>query len=95
MVNRYLFCLSLFSCISLSAWGDTPLPGEVQHFIDNAEMCQHFAGEWDPTLPEENKKDIEKGLNEYCPQAEKSLPLLKKKYSDNNDILRLLSSYNI
>lgn len=53
------FMLMMFAfCVK----GEPPLPQDVQHFLSNAEMCQHLAGEWDSSLPEKDKRDIEKGL---------------------------------
>ncbi|KAF0668057.1 hypothetical protein L244_19075, partial [Salmonella enterica subsp. enterica serovar Worthington str. BCH-3194] len=40
---------------AFSVHGEPPLPQDVQHFLSNAEMCQHLAGEWDSSLPEEDK----------------------------------------
>ena len=46
------FMLMMFAfCVK----GEPPLPQDVQHFLSNAEMCQHLAGEWDSSLPEKEK----------------------------------------
>ncbi|VEA63221.1 Uncharacterised protein [Salmonella enterica subsp. salamae] len=58
---------------AFSVRGGPPLPQDVQHFLSNAEICQHLAGEWDSSLPEEDKKDIEKGINTWCPPAKTAL----------------------
>ncbi|EOF5433914.1 hypothetical protein ACK1MO_003619 [Salmonella enterica] len=79
---------------TLSARGEQPLPQDVQHFLGNAEMCQHLAGEWDSSLPEPDKKDIEKGVNTYCPPAKKALPELRKEYKENSEIMKILSDYD-
>ncbi|MGV7149013.1 hypothetical protein ACWA34_16940 [Escherichia coli] len=64
------FMLMMFAfCVK----GEPPLPQDVQHFLSNAEMCQHLAGEWDSSLPEKDKRDIEKGVDTWCPPAKKSL----------------------
>lgn len=64
MTLRYPALLTpLLMMFAFSVHGEPPLPQDVQHFLSNAEMCQHLAGEWDSSLPEEDKKDIEKGIN--------------------------------
>ncbi|MGU0171838.1 hypothetical protein ACVXG8_12645 [Escherichia coli] len=66
----------------------------MQHFLSNAEMCQHLAGEWDSSLPEKDKRDIEKGVETWCPLAKKSLPVLREKYKENKEIIKILSAYD-
>ncbi|WP_420704075.1 hypothetical protein [Citrobacter amalonaticus] len=66
----------------------------MQRFLSNADMCQHLAGEWDSSLPEQDKKDIEKGVDTYCPPAKKALADLQKKYKGNSEITKILSEYD-
>lgn len=62
MILRYPVLLtSLLMGGAFSVRGEPPLPQDVQHFLSNAEIYQHLAGEWDSSLPEEDKKDIERG----------------------------------
>lgn len=73
MTLRYPALLTpLLMMFAFSVYGEPPLPQDVQHFLSNAEMCQHLAGEWDSSLPEEDKKVIEKGINTWCAPAKKS-----------------------
>ncbi|MGA5953760.1 hypothetical protein ACPB4E_20115 [Escherichia coli] len=78
------------------AGGNRPdgLNEPVTHFLSNAEMCQHLAGEWDSSLPEKDKRDIEKGVDTWCPPAKKSLPVLREKYKENKEIIKILSAYD-
>lgn len=69
-------------------------PSDIAEFTITAENCEYFAGEWDNTLPEENKKMIEKSIAQYCGKAKKDLPELRKKYQNNKDITEILSSYS-
>ena len=85
------FMLMMFAfCVK----GEPPLPQDVQHFLSNAEMCQHLAGEWDSSLLEKDKRDIEKGVDTWCPLAKKSLPVLREKYKENKEIIKILSAYD-
>ncbi|VEA39235.1 Uncharacterised protein [Salmonella enterica subsp. enterica] len=63
MTLRYPALLTpLLMMFAFSVHGEPPLPQDVQHFLSNAEMCQHLAGEWDSSLPEEDKKTSKKAL---------------------------------
>lgn len=84
LLMMFVFCVQ----------GEQPLPQDVQHFLSNAEMCQHLAGEWDSALPEKDKRDIEKGVDIWCPPAKKSLPVLREKYKENKEIIKILSAYD-
>ncbi|EOY8363577.1 hypothetical protein AIT68_005202 [Salmonella enterica subsp. salamae] len=95
MILRYPVLLaSLLMVGAFSVRGELPLPQDVQHFLSNAEICQHLAGEWDSSLPEEDKKDIEKGINTWCPPAKAALPELRKKYKENKEVIKKLSEYD-
>lgn len=95
MILRYPVLLaSLLMVGAFSVRGELPLPQDVQHFLSNAEICQHLAGEWDSSLPEEDKKDIEKGINTWCPPAKAALPELREKYKENKGVIKKLSEYD-
>jgi len=71
---------------------------EVQHdvraFQANAEECQHFAGEWDNTLPKSRQKEIEAAVDKYCTLAREQQEQLKKRYRGNRQVEELLSQYD-
>ncbi|WP_255521420.1 hypothetical protein [Chromobacterium sp. ASV23] len=41
----------------------------MHSFKAGAEVCTHLAGEWDVDLPDENKVEIKRGMNESCGRA--------------------------
>lgn len=95
MTLRYPVLLTLLlMAFAFCVRGEPPLPQDVQHFLSNAEMCQHLAGEWDSSLPEEDKRDIEKGVDTWCPPAKKALSELREKYKENKEIIKKLSEYD-
>lgn len=95
MTLRSLILLaSILTTFAFNVLGAQPFPQDVQRFLDDAEMCQHFAGEWDSSLPEQNRKNIEKEVNTYCLPAEKALPELRKKYRENSEIMKALADYD-
>ncbi|ONG13306.1 hypothetical protein BWR13_12925 [Escherichia coli] len=59
MTFRYPMLLTfLLMIFAFCVQGEPSLPQDVQHFLSNAEMCQHLAGEWDSSLPEKDKRGI-------------------------------------
>ncbi len=42
---------------------------DLHSFKAGAEVCTHLAGEWDVDLPDENKVEIKRGMNESCGRA--------------------------
>lgn len=89
-----IFFIIILAAFTFSVSGEQPFPQDVQHFLDNAEMCLHLAGEWDSSLPEKDKRDIEKGVDTWCPPAKKALPDLREKYKGNSEITKILSEYD-
>ncbi|RNM25217.1 hypothetical protein EFS38_06770 [Dickeya undicola] len=69
-------------------------PDDVQRFLNNAEECQYFSGEWDSTLPKSRQRDIERKANKYCKAAKKQQNELKHKYKGNQQIEDKLSEYD-
>lgn len=54
---KYLIMLLSLAALSLpAAAADQNSADELEIFTDNAENCIHFAGEWDVSLPADQKK---------------------------------------
>ena len=68
---------------------------DVKAFQDNAEDCEHFAGEWDSSLPESRQKEIEAGIDKYCTAARQQQAQLRKKYPGNKQIEDILAEYDL
>lgn len=88
-VAAFLLCLA----IPLSLRADTGSPPDVERFIDVADTCLHFAGEWDNSLPKAQKRDIERKANMYCTRAKKQYRALLAKYKDTPEIVKRLQDY--
>ncbi|QOL14067.1 hypothetical protein [Dickeya dianthicola] len=69
-------------------------PDDVQRFLNNADECQYFSGEWDSTLPKSRQRDIEREVNKYCKPAKKQQSELKNKYKGNQQIEDKLSEFD-
>lgn len=76
--------------ITFSAQGQTKLPQDVQLFIDEVDLCQHQAGEWDSSLPLQDKASIEEQVQQHCSQATKLQKSLRNKYRDNHEIMAII-----
>ena len=70
-----------------------PKDVDIQNFKMNADVCVHLSGEWDVDLPEENKAEIKKNMNESCGQAKKLYHVLQKRYPHDLAIKQLLHKY--
>ncbi|MCI4002825.1 hypothetical protein [Dickeya dianthicola] len=69
-------------------------PDDVQRFLDNAEECKYFSGEWDSTLPKSRQREIERAVDKYCKPAKKQQNELRHKYKGNQQIADKLSEYD-
>ncbi|MCO7263841.1 hypothetical protein [Dickeya zeae] len=74
---------------------DVKLPDDVQRFLNNAEECQYFSGEWDGTLPKSRQREIEREVDKYCKPAKKQQKELRNKYKGNQEIEGKLSEYDL
>ncbi|MGD8162503.1 hypothetical protein [Pantoea sp. FN0307] len=86
---------TLLLTVSCSAVQAESLQADVKAFQDNAEECQHFAGEWDSSLPKSRQKEIEAGADKYCTVARRQQEQLKKKYPGNKQVEELLAEYDL
>ncbi|MCT4704764.1 hypothetical protein MUA04_17220 [Enterobacteriaceae bacterium H11S18] len=94
MNKRSLFCL-LWFFITLNVFADSgvALPSDVQGFIDNADACEHFSGEWDNNLPKARQLDIKEALDKNCGIARRQQSELKEKYEGNQEIEKIVADY--
>ena len=95
---KTLLTIITFS-ITLSAYAEsgskTP---EVESFIHNRDLCDHFRGEpFEGNSPEqiERRKFVFESLDIYCAGTDKRLAALKRRYKNNNEIIKRLSRYEI
>ncbi len=66
---------------------------DVRAFKSNADLCEHFAGEWDSELPISEQKRIEQAIDRYCGKAQRQMKHLQNKYKNNKDIDKLINEY--
>ncbi len=93
LVNCFiLLCFAVSGCAFSKS--NMTSEAEVKAFTDNAENCQHFAGEWGNNLPQARQVEIEKSLNKYCGKAKKQKKELSIKYKDDYDVEKILNEYD-
>lgn len=67
---------------------------DIADFKINAEMCEHFAGEWDSDLSEGQKKEIERQVDKYCKKAKMKRKNLLVKYRNDEKVKVIADSYD-
>ncbi len=89
--NARLLLLLLGAAGAASA--QSPLPADVRLFVNNAELCEHMAGEWDSDLAQKRKKEIEGAIKRYCGMAQRQHKLLGKKYQTDAGMQKILAAH--
>ena len=70
------------------------LPGDVQSFVEKYQLCEHFRGEHTGGSSPERDKQVNERVAEVCPEADKVLVQLRKKYRSNPRILTFLEGFH-
>lgn len=82
----------LFSCLPLLAGAQEKLPKDVARFVENAEMCEHFAGEWDDN-DKARQREITQAVEQSCGQAQKQWKRLSTKYAGQPALKKLIDEH--
>jgi hypothetical protein len=91
------FVLFTFLLLAFCNAGASELPSEIQSFIDDRDICDHFRGEpWDsgnePDV-KERREFISKSIKKFCTGTDKRLFNLRQKYRNNQDVIERMSDY--
>lgn len=89
---RIIFVLTL----ATPADAGSHLPPEVQEFIANRDLCDHFRGEpFEGNSPEQIKRRefVFQSIEIYCPGTDRRLAALKKRYKNDSGAMKRLSEY--
>lgn len=84
-----IICLGVVT----TALGSPALPKDVQTFINNAERCDHAAGEFDGALSKARQREIERAVVKYCGAAQRQLKQLRTKYRSDARMRELLQQH--
>lgn len=71
----------------------TVLPADVVEFKERRDLCDHFRGE--DAYDEKRGKFLAEGMKKACTGTDKEMALLKKKYSNNEAVLKALADYEV
>ena len=83
---------ALLLSLPLLAGAKQKLPADVAKFIDNAEMCEHFAGEWDEN-DKARQRDITLAIEQSCEAAQQQLKRLSVKYAKQPAIRKVIDQH--
>lgn len=79
-------------CLPLLAQAEEKLPRDVVQFIDHAQMCEHFAGEWDDN-DKARQREITQAVEQSCGQAQKQWKRLSAKYAGQPALKKLIAEH--
>ena len=82
----------LFSCLPLLAGAQEKLPKDVARFVENAQMCEHFAGEWDDN-DKARQREIIAAVDDSCGQAQRQWKRLSAKYAGQPAIKKVIDAH--
>ncbi|MDN2718800.1 hypothetical protein [Janthinobacterium sp. SUN120] len=77
-------------CLPLLAQAEEKLPRDVVQFIDHAQMCQHFAGEWDDN-DKARQREITQAVAAFCGQAQRQWKRLSAKYAGQPKLEKVIA----
>lgn len=66
---------------------------DVKIFIDNAETCEHLAGEI-TGMGDARQREVTKEVNKYCERAKRQQKRLLIKYNANPEVVAELKKWN-
>ena len=82
----------LLLCLPLLAVGKEKLPRDVAQFIEQAQMCEHFAGEWDDN-DKARQREITQAVASSCGQAQRQWKRLSAKYAGQPRLRKVIDEH--
>ncbi len=94
---RILFIFAILVLAVSSAYADSaPLPPEVEAFVRDRDLCDHFRGEpYEGNSPEQirRREFVSESLEIFCPGTDRRLAALKRRWKDNPEVMKVLEKY--
>ena len=84
---------TLLSAAVMAAPAQGSPPKDIQRFIDNADLCEHMAGEFDSDQSKQRQREIEQAVVKYCGAAQRQLRVLKRKYKNNAGVQKIIEEH--
>ncbi|AYM78757.1 hypothetical protein JAB5_55000 [Janthinobacterium sp. HH103] len=85
-----LLFVVMFACLPLLAGAQEKLPQDVAKFVENAQMCEHFAGEWDDN-DKARQREITQAVASSCGQAQRQWKRLRVKYAKQPKLQQVIA----
>ena len=82
----------MLGCLPMLAGAQEKLPRDVARFVENAEMCEHFAGEWDDN-DKARQREITQAIEQSCGQAQRQWKRLSTKYAGQPALKKLIAEH--
>ena len=82
----------MLGCLPMLAGAQEKLPRDVARFVENAEMCEHFAGEWDDH-DKARQREITQAVEQSCGQAQRQWKRLSTKYAGQPAIKKVIAEH--
>ena len=82
----------LLLCLPLLAVGQEKLPRDVAQFIEQAQTCEHFAGEWDDK-DKARQREITQAVASSCGQAQRQWKRLSAKYAGQPRLRKVIDEH--
>ena len=82
----------MLGCLPMLAGAQEKLPRDVARFVENAEMCEHFAGEWDDN-DKARQREITQAVASSCGQAQRQWKRLSTKYAGQPAIKKVIDEH--
>ena len=79
----------VFACLPLLAGAQEKLPKDVARFAENAQMCEHFAGEWDDN-DKARQRETTQAIEQSCGQAQRQWKRLSAKYAGQPKLQKII-----
>ena len=80
----------VFGCLPMLAGAQEKLPKDVAKFVENAQMCEHFAGEWDDN-DKARQREITQAVAAFCGQAQRQWKRLSAKYAGQPKLEKVIA----
>lgn len=84
-----LLLVLLFSGLPLLAGAQEKLPKDVAKFVEYAQTCEHFAGEWDDN-DKARQREIIAAVDDACGQAQRQWKRLSAKYAGQPKLQKII-----
>lgn len=81
-----------FGCLPMLAGAQEKLPEDVAKFVEHAQTCEHFAGEWDEN-DTARQREITLAIEQSCGLAQRQWKRLSAKYAGQPKLQKIIDEH--